>query len=113
MTRKTLPQRLFMAIAMLFVLSTASLYGQNLVPHGNFDDNIQDFNTDYEYKWGLGGDDDVEKYCISPNANNNSTAMFNCTDHTSGAGLYMVVNGSTNPNKKVWDLVLYMSLRLT
>lgn len=94
----------------LFSLITCStLFAQqNLIVHGNFDDNIRDFDTDYEYSYGLGGDGDTGKYYLGNNAHNNSSSMFTFYDHTTGSGQqrYMIVNGHTQSNKLVWGMTI-------
>ena len=76
----------------------------NLVPNGTFLDGNHNFGSDYIQSYGLGGDNDTGKYCVSLHAHDNSTSMFNFYDHTTNNGQqkYMVVNGSTNSGQRVW-----------
>ena len=101
-------QRLIILLISFFVVSFPSVIAQNLIVHGNFDDNIRDFDTDYEYSYGLGGDNDTGKYYLGNNAHNNSSSMFTFYDHTTGSGQqrYMIVNGSTQENKLVWGMTV-------
>lgn len=104
--------RNFMIVSGLFLFSLitcSTLFAQqNLIAHGNFDDNIRDFDTDYEYSYGLGGDGDTGKYYLGNNAHNNSSSMFTFYDHTTGSGQqrYMIVNGHTQSNKLVWGMTI-------
>lgn len=94
---------------MLLLLLSSSLVAQNLITHGNFDDNLwEEFDTDYVHNYGLGGDNDTGKFYLGNNAHNNSTSMFNFNDHTTGNGQtrYMIVNGHTQSDKLVWGMTL-------
>ena len=60
---------IFSALIMLLMLLSSSLVAQNLITHGNFDDNLwQEFDTDYEHQYGLGGDNDTGKFYLGNNA---------------------------------------------
>lgn len=98
--------RIASVLSLFIGLSCLSVQAQNLITHGNFDDNILDFNTDYTYQYGLGGDHDTGKYYLGNNAHLNSTSMFTFYDHTTGNGQtrYMIVNGHTQENKLVWGM---------
>lgn len=41
-------------------------------------------------------------YAIASNANDAHNNFAPCTDHTSGTGLFLVVNGSTDANANIW-----------
>ncbi len=100
---------IFSALTMLLMLLPSSLVAQNLITHGNFDDNLwQEFDTDYEHQYGLGGDNDTGKFYLGNNAHNNGSQMFEFPDHTTGNGQtrYMIVNGHTQSNKLVWGMTL-------
>ena len=86
-----------------FLMSATSLFGQNLIPNGSFLEGAgHGYQTDYEFSWGLGGDNDVGKYCVCTDAHICSSSMFTFHDHTSGSGDYFVANGATNSNLRVW-----------
>lgn len=113
----------------LLVLNATMLCGQNnLIPT-----NISNFNigavgndlpannlanagvyTDYVYVMGdnsLKPDEAVQHYAVGNNARHynhasnwlGETGFFEMGDHTTGSGNYMIVNGATQPNKKVWE----------
>lgn len=100
--------RLSKVLVILFLFSSVPLIGQNLITHGNFDDDILDFETDYVHAYGLGGDGDVGKYWLGANARDHSSSMFIFYDHTTGTGQqrYMIVNGATQSNRIVWGMNL-------
>lgn len=90
-------------LAFAVLMSCTSLYAQNLISNGSFLYAAgEGYSSDYEFSWGLGGNNDVGKYCQCTNARLVSNSMFSFTDHTSGSGDYMVVNGATNSSMRVW-----------
>ena len=94
----------FKVLAIVLLMVTVPSRAQNLVVNSNFDQGHNvGFTTDYVHSWGLGGDNDTGKYCVHTNAHNCSTTMFSFTDHTTGSGYYMIVNGSTVANQRVWQ----------
>ena len=100
---------IFSALTMLLMLLSSSLVAQNLIIHGNFDDNLwQEFDTDYEHSYGLGGDNDTGKFYLGNNAHSNGNQMFIFPDHTTGNGQtrYMIVNGHTQNGKLVWGMTI-------
>ena len=76
----------------------------NLVVNGNFDQGNTSFGTDYLV--GTGGTwgpiSNPGTYLVTTNANIAHTNFSNCTDHTTGAGNMMVVNGASIANQNVW-----------
>lgn len=78
--------------------------GGNLVINGDFEAGDQDFSTDYSVgvggPWGLLSD--PATYAINTSANNVHSNFPPCTDHTSGGGNYMIVNGASTLNTSTW-----------
>lgn len=100
---------IFSALTMLLMLLSSSLVAQNLIIHGNFDDNLwQEFDTDYERNYSVGGSGDEGHFYLGNNAHNNGNQLFDFPDHTTGNGQtrYMIVNGYTQSNKLVWGMTL-------
>ena len=86
------------------LLPFGNLFAQNLIPNGDFLGGNHDFESDYIQSWGLGGDNDTGKYCVNLNAHQNSSSMFDFNDHSTGNGTtkYLIVNGSTDSDQRVW-----------
>uniref|UniRef100_UPI0040491450 choice-of-anchor L domain-containing protein n=1 Tax=Flavobacterium sp. TaxID=239 RepID=UPI0040491450 len=80
------------------------LAGENLIINPDFSDGNTDFTTDYIFHTPVNPNTSQGVYGIV----NNSQAWFNpfgnCTDHTTGSGLMMVVDGSVSNggNDKIW-----------
>lgn len=76
----------------------------NLVVNGDFSAGNTGFSSNYIYgtggTWGLLSN--PGQYAISTNANLTHNNFVNCTDHTTGTGNYMIMNGSSVPNTNVW-----------
>ena len=97
--------------------SKVSNFNFGTVGNGHNSNNPSSFgvSTDYIYTKdnnGLHPDDATGKFAVGTDANyyNHFTnwlgqemGFFHLTDHTSGSGNYMIVNGSTEANKKVWE----------
>ena len=75
--------------------------GNNLVFNGDFEQGNLGFNSSYTYvpssSWL-----NASEYDIVTNPQNTHNLFASCTDHTSGIGQMMVVNGSSTPNTNVW-----------
>tara|TARA_R110002050_G_scaffold149463_1_gene276027 strand:- start:61027 stop:63567 length:2541 start_codon:yes stop_codon:yes gene_type:complete len=76
----------------------------NLVTNGDFEAGNTGFTTGHTYgtggSWGLLSA--AGQYAISTNSNLTHINFPSCTDHTSGTGKYMIVNGSSTANLTVW-----------
>ena len=76
----------------------------NLVLNGDFEAGNVGFSSAYTVgtggTWGQLSNEGT--YAINTNANNTHTNFAPCTDHTSGTGNFMVVNGATTANQDVW-----------
>ena len=90
------------------LMSATPLFAQdNLIPNGSFLQPAgpnQGYLTDYQFSWSLYGDGDVGKYCQCGDAQLTSSSMFHFPDHTVGNYYsdYLVANGATNANMRVW-----------
>lgn len=88
-----------------FSLSAYIFDGVNLVLNGNFESGIQNFNSDYSY--GTSGAVGILSYegtyAITNSPANGHINFENCSDHTSGGGLMLVANGSSDSNTTVWE----------
>jgi gliding motility-associated-like protein len=76
----------------------------NLVQNGDFSSGDVSFSTDYI--WGIGGPwgilSEEGTYVIDVNAALTHVNFSPCVDHTSGDGLYMIINGDTVQGENVW-----------
>ncbi|MBE0641971.1 MAG: hypothetical protein IH599_08045, partial [Bacteroidales bacterium] len=76
----------------------------NLVVNGDFSLGNNYFSSSYGY--GTGGPYGLlsleGKYAISTNASLTHTNFSACTDHTTGTGNFMIVNGSSTVNTHIW-----------
>ena len=73
--------------------------GNNLITNGNFSAGNSGFTSSYYFgNPGLspGG------YSVQTNPQTSNGAWSPCTDHTSGSGLMMLVDGATSPGVKFW-----------
>jgi gliding motility-associated-like protein len=72
----------------------------NLIVNGNFSSGNVGFTSAYTYTTNLWPE---ATYCIGPNPNAFHANFAACTDHTTGAGNMMVVNGAGTPNTTIWQ----------
>jgi len=77
--------------------------GANLVVNGDFESGNTGFTNGYSYNCPFGGILSEGEYCVTTNPHNVHTGATSCTDHTSGSGKMLVVNGSTVSNSNVWE----------
>lgn len=78
---------------------TGEVVGNNLITNGDFSAGNSGFSSSYIYQ--ANNTTESEYYVgASPQAWN--AALSNCSDHTSGTGNMMLVNGSPTPNVRVW-----------
>lgn len=104
---------LWFAAALVVIAMAASQYvlftgkpsvSPNLVVNGDFSQGNMGFQTDYQYFRDDYGSN--QSYCILANpihATNNPSDKGDYSDHTTGDGLMMVVNGSSDPGAVVWS----------
>jgi len=79
--------------------------GTNVITNGNFSSGNTGFTSSYTLgptgsPWGVVGDPGV--YAITTNASLVHSNFPSFTNHTTGGGNMMVVNGSSTPNVSVW-----------
>jgi gliding motility-associated-like protein len=83
----------------------------NLVVNGDFSTGNTGFTSNYIYgtggTWGLLSN--PGQYAVSTNANLTHNNFVNCTDHTTGTGNYMIMNGSSIANTNVWCQTIAVS----
>lgn len=87
-----------------YYCTVESIGTTNLVSNGNFSSGNTGFTSSYVPgtggTWGLLSN--PGEYAISTNANLTHNNFPSCTDHTSGTGNYMIMNGSSVANTDVW-----------
>lgn len=83
-----------------YYVNTQAALSTNLVVNGNFESGNTGFSS--AYTLGTGSVLLAATYAINTNANNTHSGFAACTDHTSGTGNYMVINGATTINQSVW-----------
>lgn len=80
-------------------------YGDNLIENGDFELGDTLFSSEYELgtggTWGLLSYEGT--YAINTDPLNTHTNFASCSDHTSGIGNMMVVNGSDDANEVIWS----------
>ncbi|MDO6431418.1 LamG-like jellyroll fold domain-containing protein [Flavitalea sp. BT771] len=79
---------------------TARVTGANLVANGDFSAGNTGFTSDYTYTQVNQG---PAEYLVGKNPSIWNPGMFACTDHTSGAGNMLMINGAQQPNVNVWS----------
>ncbi len=90
----------------LFVgaITLASLSQAGLVTNGDFEAGNSGFSSGYTYVAPGGGNlVPPAVYTVDTNANNSHSAFASYGDHTTGQGLYMIVNGDTTSGTTVWE----------
>ena len=113
-------QRIFMAIAMLWMLSSSRLFAQNLVVNGDFEQTSGfDYQTisDYERVWGGGVEEG--KFIHDNTSTNHGIGglgwLANLTGY-GGSGYYLLFNGfggNQNPNKAAWKQTVSVTSQTT
>ncbi|MBC7947008.1 MAG: PKD domain-containing protein, partial [Chitinophagaceae bacterium] len=79
---------------------TAETVGANLVVNGNFSQGNTGFTSEYTY---TNPNTSASQYFVGTNPNAWNVGMPSCTDHTTGNGNMLLVNGSVTNNVKVWS----------
>ncbi len=72
----------------------------NMIANGDFEQGNIGFTSNYSYNTNVYTEG---TYAISSNPQINHPAFFACTDHTTGAGNMMVINGAGTPNSLIWQ----------
>ncbi|RYE19945.1 MAG: T9SS type B sorting domain-containing protein, partial [Sphingobacteriales bacterium] len=78
---------------------TAEVAGTNVITNGNFSAGNTGFTSDYAF---AANNTTEGEYFVGTSPQAWNTALSNCTDHTTGNGNMLLVNGSPTPNVKVW-----------
>ena len=79
---------------------TGQVYGPNLITNPNFSQGNTGFTTDYSF---ANPNVTEGQYWIGTSSNSWNGAMSNCTDHTTGSGNMLMINGSPLSGTKVWS----------
>lgn len=78
----------------------ARVKGNNLIRNGDFEQGNTDFYSQYNY---VTPNTSEGQYYVSSNPRNWNPGLSNCTDHTTGSGNMLLVNGSPALNQVVWQ----------
>lgn len=85
----------------LYIASSITASGENLIKNGDFSSGNIDFSSQYIYSPGANPTQGV--YGVFSSSRDLSPQVFrDCRDHTNGMGKLMVVDGSPIPNQQVW-----------
>ncbi len=74
--------------------------GINLIGNGDFEQGSAGFTSSYTLNTNLWGE---ATYYVGSNAQNYHSNFQGATDHTTGNGNYMIINGATSPGTVVWS----------
>jgi hypothetical protein len=97
-------------LASILCLWNAATLGQNLLTNGDFEAGNFGFTSDYTFSptFVAEGNYDVVR---NPREGHGGAASF--TDHTSGAGFMLVVNGAADTNRVVWRQSVQVTTNVT
>jgi len=84
----------------MYVFVTGYIQGVNLIGNGDFELGNAVFTSSYTLNTNLWGEG---TYYVGSNANTYHSSFQGMTDHTTGSGNYMIVNGATSPGTIVWS----------
>ena len=79
--------------------------GTEMVTNGDFEAGNTGFTTAYVYTADVAGNSELVPegyYGVGASANNYHSAFYG-TDHTSGSGKFMIINGTITPDQIVWS----------
>lgn len=79
--------------------ATVEVSAGNLVTNGDFSAGNFGFESEYDYTAGATGQG---RYAITDNAINGNNNFDPCTDHSSGDGLFMLIDGLAAADNEVW-----------
>ncbi|WP_298118837.1 lamin tail domain-containing protein, partial [Flavobacterium sp.] len=87
-----------------YTVTSTNTTSTNLIFNGNFSQGNNGFTTDYQYLVTTIPVGSQGTYGIVPNSNAWFAGFSSCTDHTTGTGNMMVIDGSTlnSGNDKLW-----------
>ena len=88
----------------LYCNSLDNMEAASVVSNGTFEQGNTAFTSAYTYHSNTGSQAlwDEGTYAVGTNASSYHMYFQNRTDHTSGTGNYMIINGATVPNVNVW-----------
>ena len=82
---------------------TAEISGTNIIANGNFNAGNTGFTSAYNYATPNVTEG---QYFVGASPQAWNASLNNCTDHTTGTGNMMLVNGSPAPDIKVWSQIV-------
>lgn len=83
--------------------------GTELVTNGNFESGNTGFSSDYAFNptpVPYSNNLDEEEYYVGTNPSAIHQCFAACTDHTSGVGKMMIINGAPTANVKIWKQII-------
>lgn len=88
----------------IYCNSLDNMEAASTVVNGDFEQGNMAFTSAYEYHSNTGSQAlwDEGTYAVGTNASNYHMYFQSRTDHTSGSGNYMIINGATALNTNVW-----------
>ena len=94
----------FPVVTTNYIVSADTLSGVNIIYNGDFESGSTGFSSDYVVGTGgtFGQLSAAGTYAINTNASNTHNNFAPCTDHTSGTGNFLIVNGATTAGQNVW-----------
>lgn len=84
----------------MYVFVSGYNTGINLIGNGDFEQGSVGFTSSYTLNTNLWGE---ATYYVGSNAQNYHSDFRGATDHTTGTGNYMIINGATSPGTTVWS----------
>ena len=84
----------------MYVFVSGYNTGVNLIGNGDFELGSVGFTSSYTLNTNLWGE---ATYYVGSNAQNYHSDFRGSTDHTTGSGNYMIINGATSPGTVVWS----------
>ncbi len=89
----------FPAVTTTYIVD-AGVPGNSVILNGDFSQGNTQFSSSYTYS---NNTQPAATYFIGPNPNSTHPGFTACTDHTSGTGNMMIVNGAGTANTTVWQ----------
>ncbi|MEI6577540.1 MAG: gliding motility-associated C-terminal domain-containing protein [Bacteroidota bacterium] len=88
------------SVSTQYVVSAYTVLDSNLIVNGDFDAGNTGFSSNYTYNavsvWN------EATYAVNSNPNAVHPNFASCTDHTTGTGMMMIVNGAAAANVNIW-----------
>ncbi|HEY1202234.1 MAG TPA: PKD domain-containing protein, partial [Niastella sp.] len=79
---------------------TAQVPGTNMVVNGDFSNGATGFTSDYSNKFPNSGEGE---YTVGPSSKAWNNLLATCSDHTTGNGNMLIVNGAPTANSVIWS----------